>query len=231
MRKSLLVLAIMFAIGTSAFVAPMFPDSPLNGLMSWGLISTLLIGLVILAFYFEFEERALSSKEIVLVVMLGTLAAALRIPFAALPGIQPCTYLIVCSGYVFGPVAGFMVGATTALLSNFFLGQGPWTPYQMIAWGFAGTTAAYLGRLKLSSLWLVAFGTLWGYLFGWITNTWFWAAFVYPLTFKTFLVTQVSSIWFDTAHAIGNALFLGIFGGKTIAILERFRSRFNWVRF
>jgi energy-coupling factor transport system substrate-specific component len=231
MRKSLLILVVILALGTAAFIAPMFPDSPLHRLMNWGITATIIVSLVILAFYFAFEEMAISSKEIALVAMLSTIAAVLRVPFAAIPSVQPCTCIIICSGYVFGPVAGFMVGSTTALLSNFFLGQGPWTPYQMLAWGLAGMTAAYFSRLKLGLPWLVVFGVLWGYLYGWITNTWMWAAFIYPLTFKTFLVTQLNSIWFDTFHAIGNALFLGIFGGKAITILERFKKRFNWVHF
>ena len=103
---------------------------------------------------------------------------------------------------MFGTVAGFAVGAITALVSNFFLGHGPWTPYQLLAWGF---------------------------LYGWITNTWFWASFIYPLRWKTFVTYQTNSIWFDTFHAIGNGIFLALLGTKTIVILERFRKRFNWI--
>ena len=228
MRKSYIFIALIFAIGIAAFVIPMFPSSPLNAFINWGLIATVLVILAIIAFFFEFEASALGSKEIALVAMLGTISAVLRIPFAAIPSVQPSTYLIICSGYVFGPVAGFMVGALTALVSNFFLGQGPWTPYQMFAWGLVGVSAAYIRRFNLGRTWLIIFGIVWGYLFGWIMNTWFWASFVYPLTFKTFIVAQLNSVWFDTFHAIGNAFFLGLFGMKTISILERFRKRFNW---
>ena len=228
MKKSYIFLALLLGIGAACFIIPMFPSCPLNTLMNWGLMATILVILAIMAFFFEFETAAVSSKEIALVAMLGTISAVLRIPFAAIPSVQPCTYLIICSGYVFGPVAGFMVGALTALVSNFFLGQGPWTPYQMFAWGLVGVTAAYLRRFNLNTKWLVVFGIIWGYVFGWIMNVWVWAAFIYPLTFKTFIVTQLSSVWFDTFHAIGNAIFLGLFGVKTIAILERFKKRFNW---
>ncbi len=60
-------------------------------------------------------------------------------------------------------------------------------------------------------------------------NLWFWASFVYPLTLKTFVIAQLNSVWFDTFHAIGNAVFLGLLGKKTIIILERFRKRFQWI--
>lgn len=229
MRRRLAILAIILGVCIAAILAHALPSSPLSGLTSWALVATVIVSLILLAFFFEFESAALSSREIALVAMLGALSAALRVPFAALPSIQPSTYLIICTGYVFGPIAGFMVGATTALVSNFFLGQGPWTPYQMFAWGLAGISAACLRRLNPHPIWLIPFGVLWGYLFGWITNTWFWAGFVYPLTFKTFVVAQLNSVWFDTFHAIGNGIFLGAFGTKTITILERFRARFNWV--
>lgn len=222
MRKSYICLALILLIGAIAFTPP------LRELVSWGLIATVLVILAILAFFFEFEAAALSSKEIALVAMLGTLSAVLRIPFAVIPNVQPCTYLIICSGYVFGPVVGFMVGSVTALVSNFFLGQGPWTPYQMFAWGLAGVTASYVRRFRLNTLWLIVFGAIWGYLYGWIMNTWFWLSFIYPLTLRTFAVYQLNSVWFDTLHAIGNVIFLGLFGMKTIAILERFRQRFTW---
>jgi energy-coupling factor transport system substrate-specific component len=160
--------------------------------------------------------------------MLGTLSAAARIPFSAIPSFQPSTFIIICSGYVFGPVAGFMVGATTALVSNIFLGQGPWTPFQMLAWGLAGVSSALMRRFKPSLVWLIPLGFLWGYFYGWIMNTWFWISYIYPLTFKTFLTYQVTSLWFDTLHALGNILFLAIFGLRTISILERFKIRFTW---
>ncbi len=228
MRKSYICLLLILLIGAAAVASPLIPLPQLQEALSWGLIATALVILAILAFFFEFEASALSSKEIALVAMLGTLSAVLRIPFAVIPNVQPCTYLIICTGYVFGPVAGFMVGAVTALISNFFLGQGPWTLYQMLAWGLAGVSASYVRRFKLSTIWLIVFGVIWGYLYGWIMNLWYWLSFIYPLTLKTFAVYQLSSIWFDTFHAVGNVIFLGLFGRRTIAIMERFRQRFTW---
>jgi len=227
MKKSHIFLALILVIGTAAFVIPTFDSPLLNSLLNWGIIATILVILTTVAFFFEFEAAAVSSKEIALVAMLGTISAVLRVPFAAIPNVQPCTYLIICTGYVFGPVAGFTVGAITALVSNFFLGQGPWTLYQMIAWGLAGVSTGYLSRFSMNTRLLVVFGILWGYLFGWITNIWFWTAFVYPLNLNTFILTQVNTIWFDTFHAIGNGIFLGILGMKTIAILQRFKRRFS----
>jgi len=227
MRKSYVVLSLVFiAVICFAVASALLPS--LNALANWGLIAILLAVLVIVAFFFKFESVALGSKEIALVAMLVTISAFLRIPFAAIPSLQPCTYLIVCSGYVFGPIAGFMVGAMTPLISNFFLGQGPWTLYQMLAWGLIGYGAAYLPRFKPGRKGLIVVGVVYGYIFGLITNIYFWLYFAYPLTLSTLLFAQLSSFWFDTFHAIGNAVFLGLFGMKTIAILERYKKRFSW---
>ena len=225
MKKSHIVLIAIVAVAAGAFVtAALLPDADL---LNWGILAAVLAALACLALFFEFETAATSSKEIALVAMLSTISAVLRVPFAAIPNVQPCTYIIICSGYVFGPIAGFAVGAMTALVSNFFLGHGPWTLYQMIAWGLAGLSAGYLRKLKLNTVVLIVIGVAWGYLYGLITNIWYWTAFIYPLTLKTFLVTELNTVWFDTLHAAGNAVFLGVLGAKTIAILRRFKERFS----
>lgn len=228
MRRNSILVAIILATALAALVVPGIDIPSLNAILNWGVFSAVLAALICLAFFFEFETAAVSSKEIAIVAMLGTISAVLRIPFAAIPNVQPCTYLIICSGYVFGPIAGFAVGAITAMVSNLFLGHGPWTLYQMIAWGLAGVSAAYIRQLGAGRVWLIIFGIIWGYLYGWIMNIWYWTAFIYPLTLRTFLVYQLTSIWFDTLNAIGNAVLLGLLGTKTIAILEKFRQRFNW---
>jgi energy-coupling factor transport system substrate-specific component len=228
MKPRYVFLLVIIGLCAAAFAAPLFSPSPLDILQNWGLMSVILVALAIGSFFFEFEGSAIGSKEIAIIGILSTVSAVVRIPFAAIPSVQPCTYLIICSGYVFGPLAGFMVGAITALISNFFLGQGPWTIYQMFAWGMAGVSASYLKRLNPSRGKLMAFGILWGYLFGAIVNTWFWASFIYPLTPRTFIVSQLNSLWFDTAHAVANAIFLGLLGKKTIDILERFHKKFQW---
>ncbi len=231
MRKSHFILALIIVIGITAYIIPVFSPSSVDTYINWGIIATILVVLAILAFFFEFEAAAISSKEIALVSMLATICAMARVPFAAIPNVQPCTYLIICSGYVFGPIVGFMVGAVTPLVSNFFLGQGPWTLYQMFAWGMAGISASYFKRLKPGTVGIIVFGVAWGYLYGWIMNTWFWLSFIYPLTLKTFIVYQLTSVWFDTLHALSNAMFLAFLGKKTIGILERFRKKFNWTVF
>ena len=237
MKKSYIFLALIILLGVYCYVAPLqfrggFLD-PNVGLLNWGLITLIFFALTILAFFFEFETTATSAKQIVLVSMLGTISALSRIPFAALMNFQPCTFFIICSGYVFGPIAGFMVAALTTLISNLFVGHGPWTVYQIFTWGLVGVSAGYLRRIPVRSdrariTLLVVFGAIWGMLYGVIINIWFWAAFIYPLTLKTYLLTLLSAVWWDLSHSLANVVFLSLFGTKTIAIMERFKKRFFW---
>jgi energy-coupling factor transport system substrate-specific component len=198
-----------------------------------GMTATIAVGvatLIIAAFLLRFEAASINAREIAIIALLGTLAALLRVPFAAIPSLQPSTYLIICTGYVFGPLAGFVVGTLTAVVSNFFLGHGPWTLFQALAWGLAGASAVVLRAFPLKTGLLVLAGVVWGILFGVIMNVWTWVAFVYPLTARSFMVTWAASVPFDVMHAAGNALFLGFLGVRTVRILSRYHRRFHWVR-
>jgi len=124
MKARYVFLAIISGLGAAAFIAPVVSPSPLDILQNWGLVSAVLVALAIAAFFFEFEAKTTGSKEIALVGILGTVSAVLRIPFATMPSVQPCTYLIICAGYVFGPLSGFMIGAITARL-QLLPGTGP----------------------------------------------------------------------------------------------------------
>ncbi len=194
---------------------------------NWGFFSTIIIILALLLILRWAQKAAVSSKELALIATLAALAALGRVPFAAVPSVQPTTFLVIVSGFVFGPQAGFMVGATSALVSNFFLGQGPWTPWQMIGWGLVGLGSAYLYRLRphISPLGLAIFGALWGFLFGWIQDLGFWLIFVYPLSLNTLIAASVSSIAFDAAHAAGNFLLCLFFAAVVIRILREYKER------
>lgn len=182
---------------------------------------------LILALSSSLLRGRVQPKELSLVASLAALAAVGRVPFATLPGVQPTTFIVLASGWIFGPRAGFSVGSLAALISNFFLGQGPWTPWQMLAWGLVGLTAGLAGRVSKTPdrYTLAAFGGFWGYLFGLIMNTWHWLTFIYPLTWQSFLATWTLSFWFDTAHAVTNVVLGLALGPGILAILRRYQER------
>ena len=139
--------------------------------MSWELASFLILGGVLLAGFAWYERSRPPSQVVALVAALAALAIAGRIAFAAFPNVKPTTDIVIVAGYALGPAPGFAVGALTALVSNLWFGQGPWTPWQMAGWGLCGIYGAVLallwrrgiGRLTLAAacgLAGVAYGAL-----------------------------------------------------------------------
>lgn len=192
-------------------------------------MSLFLLILVMLPFYIRFEKKAFSSREIVLIAVLAAIAAVSRVPFAPLPSVQPTSFVIIVSAIVLGKEAGFLIGATAALVSNLFLGQGPWTLWQMFSWGLMGLTAGVLGQtFMLQNKWgRMIFGFVWGFLFGWITNLSFLLTFLQDITWVAFFGAYVASVYFDLAHALSNVFFLGLFGTQWIRVLTRFKGKYG----
>ena len=189
---------------------------------SWGLTSLLIVSVTMIAVGLDWKSQLNSSREVALVIALGSLTAVSRLPFVLLPNVQPCTFLIVCAGMVFGSSAGFLVGILTPLISNLFLGHGPWTPYQMYAWGMVGGVSGLLSP-RMNRVLLGVVGILFAYFYGFIMNIWFWYSFLYPLNLSTFAMAEIQGIYFDTFHAIGNFAFLTILGSRVLRILETFK--------
>jgi energy-coupling factor transport system substrate-specific component len=193
------------------------------------LASFLFVAAAILPFFLRFERKQVNTREIVLVAILASIAAVSRIPFAPLPNVQPTTFVIIVTALVFGAETGFMVGATAALVSNLFLGQGPWTPWQMFSWGMVGFSA---GLLK-DSWWMSkrwgqwVFGFVWGFVFGWIMNITYIFGFVGELSWQSFIAACASSAFFDLAHALSNVFFLAVFGASWMKILRRFKRKYG----
>ena len=165
------------------------------------------------------------AKEVALVAAVGAVAAAGRVLFAAIPNVQPVTTMTACAGVALGPRAGAAVGALAAILSNGFLGQGPWTPWQMLAWGLVGTGGGLLGPALRRRSALVAYCFACGFAFDALLNvselatfgpTWSWAAF---------WALEVRGLGFDTAHAVGNALLALVAGPALIRLLDRYGRR------
>ncbi|MDT3427109.1 energy-coupling factor transport system substrate-specific component [Paenibacillus forsythiae] len=196
------------------------------------LLSLALLCAALLPLFLRLERRKLEPRELVLLAVLAAVAAVSRIPFAALPSVKPVSAIVILSAYVFGAEAGFLIGAVAALVSNLYFGQGPWTPWQMFAWGMTGLTAGWLRntRWMRTRPGLLLFGFVWGFVFGWIMNIWHLIGL--PDAFSLGLVATVysTSFYFDLAHALSNVVFLSILAGGWIQVLERFRKKYGLLR-
>ncbi|WP_078545995.1 ECF transporter S component [Litchfieldia alkalitelluris] len=180
-------------------------------------------------FFRSFEKRPIDAREIVLLATISAIAAVSRIPFSMLPSVQPTTFIIIVSGIVFGAESGFLIGAVAALVSNIFLGQGPWTPWQMYSWGMIGLIAGLLRHTVFmkSKIGLAVYGIVVGFAFGWIMNLYFLIGFIKDVSWKEFIAYFATSFYFDLGHAISNLFFILIFGSAWIKIMTRFKVKYG----
>jgi energy-coupling factor transport system substrate-specific component len=111
---------------------------------SYYLVSVGLILLSFVVFFFSYEKRKPHAREIVTLAVMCAIAVASRVIFSVIPNFKPVLGIIMLTGMALGPGAGFLTGAMTAFVSNFIFGQGPWTPWQMAAFGIAGALAGLL---------------------------------------------------------------------------------------
>lgn len=140
MKKStvLSLLAICVLIPGTLFLGTRLPGR------AHYITSTLIIIETMLPFFFLFEKRKPQARELVTIAVMCALATVSRVAFAFLPSFKPITGIVMITGIAFGPEAGFLTGALSAFASNFFYSQGPWTPWQMMAYGIGGFVAGLL---------------------------------------------------------------------------------------
>ncbi len=139
MRKStLLTLLCVFVLIPGALLLGRFMSG-----RGYYLTATLVVIFTLIPFFLAFEGRKPQSRELVLIAALCALAVISRTAFAWLPHFKPIFGVIIIAGVACGPQAGFLVGAVSAFASNFLFGQGPWTPWQMLAYGICGLIAGF----------------------------------------------------------------------------------------
>ena len=170
-----------------------------------------------------FED--LTVEEIVLIAILSSIAGVTRVPFSSIPSFQPTTAIIIITGIVYGKKIGFITGTIAALVSNMFLGQGPWTPWQMVAWGMCGYFASYL-NIKAKYI-VYTYGFVSGVLFGWFMNLWHIIGFVEVINIKSIMLSYISSFAFDVTHGVGNVMFLTFLIPTLYKFLNRIKIKYN----
>jgi energy-coupling factor transport system substrate-specific component len=196
--------------------------------VTWQLATFSLLALVLGLGFAWYERTHPSSKVLAMVATLAALAALGRIAFAPLPNVKPTTDIVFLSGYVLGGAPGFAVGALAALSSNLVFGQGPWTPWQMVAWGIVGVVGAAWAPLtggRLPRLPTAVLLVLCALFFGALTNLSTLTAAGGTPSLAQWGATEAAGLPFDIAHAVGNVAFFLAFGPALVRVLRRYRAR------
>ena len=202
----------------------------------------IIIVLTIAAFFLHFESRKPQARELVILAVLCALAVASRAAFAAVPHFKPMLAIVMLTGIAFGPEAGFLCGAISGFASNFIFGQGPWTPWQMFAYGIGGLLAglfALWGILKkaprawrdkgwMDILGLAVFGFLCillvvGPLLD--TSTFFTVATSYDTS--SVLAVYLAGVPVNCVHGAAVALTMLLFGKPLLERLQRIQIKYG----
>ena len=117
------------------------------------IVSLALLIYTMIPFFMVFEKRKPKAREIVLIAMMAAITVCAQLFFHMVLPLQIGTALIIISGIALGPEAGFLIGAVARFICNFYMGQGPWTPWQMFCWGLLGFLAGLaFNRTELDKL-------------------------------------------------------------------------------
>lgn len=172
--------------------------------------------LVLAMFFAGYEASRPGLRQIMPTLVLAALAAAGRILFGPIPDFKPVSAIAIIAGVTLGRRNGFMVGALAALTSNFFFGQGMWTPWQMYAWGLVGYVGGALGQAgaferadgTVRKPALMFYGFASGLLYGAVINTYDIIGFVQPLTWPGAVARLATAVPFDLMHSVSTCVFL-----------------------
>ena len=193
-------------------------------LISWIMFIILIIGIIIGVFKI-FESSKPRVENLVLIAILVAISVMGTIPTAAIPGVQAASFIIIMTGIIFGRETGFITGVLTALVMDMFLGLGYWTVFQMIGWGLMGLTAGIFSS-RLENIYLRgAFGFIWGFFYGWITDI-SMLAFLNTVNLNSVLGVFAVSAPFDLIHGITNLILLVLLYGIFKRIFTRARDKF-----
>lgn len=184
-----------------------------------------------LPLFYCFERNKNSSRELSVLAVMISLSVAGRFIFAWVPGFKPVTAITVITAVYLGKEAGFVVGALSAVISNFYFGQGPWTPFQMFAWGMIGFISGMLNKkLAGNKVILAIFGACAGLIYSLIMDVWttLWADGNFNLT--RYFASVVISLPVTVEYAVSNVIFLLMLNKPIGEKLERIRKKYGLFR-
>ncbi len=223
---------------STAFILLFIPLTIYIGTHFWGdrkyyFISLFIILETMIPFCMVFESRKPKARELIIISVLCAITTISRGIFFMLPQFKPVVSLVIITGVCFGGETGFLVGSVTGFVSNFFFGQGPWTPWQMFAFGIIGFVAGILfekGSLRKSKGLLSIFGFLATFvIYGGIMNPASVIMWQNKITWEMLLSAYTVGMPFDLLHALGTAFFLWFISEPMIDKLERIKVKFGLV--
>lgn len=174
---------------------------------------------ILLAIYGRSLTRQ-GLRTMLTVALLAGLASAGRAALASVPSVQPASFIIITAGILFGPGAGLVCGVITGFLSDLMIGWlWPYCAWHMPLWGIMGLAAGLLRRFSFRLH--AVLGFIWGFVFGWCMNLWYYTTGAFPFSWGAYITACVSGVYFDLAHAVTNFVLLLFFAEPLRRLFER----------
>lgn len=195
----------------------------------YNIISIIIALLSCVPFFVRFEKGKSGAREMIVIAVMAAFSVVGRLVFAPIPAFKPVTAITIISGVALGPEAGFIVGSMTAVVSNMFYGQGPWTPFQMFVWGFIGFLAGVIFRKskKPNRIVLSIVGAFGGVLFSLLMDIWTTLSLDGEFLLSRYLVNVASSLSFMAIYAVSNIVFLIILAHPFLEKLNRIKTKYG----
>ena len=195
--------------------------------------SLIVVVAAMLPFFMMFEGRKPKAREIMVISVLAAIGVAGRAAFFMLPSFKPIAAIVILTGVSFGGEAGFLVGCMIMMISNIFMGHGPWTPWQMFSFGVIGFLAGILyqkGILKARKLDLCIYGFLSIFLiYGGIMNPASILMSYGYITKESLIAYYISGAPVDLVHATSTVIFLWFMSGPLLEKLERIKRKYGLI--
>lgn len=227
-RTKIATLLILFLIPLTIFIGIYY-----LGDKKYYFISLLIILETMIPFGFAFENRKPKARELVIISALCAIGVAGRTAFFMLPQFKPVAAIVIISGVAFGGETGFLVGAITAFVSNFFFGQGPWTPWQMFSFGIIGFLAGIMfqkGILRKTKTDMCLFGFVATFvIYGGIMNPASVIMWQSNININMVLSSYVMGMPFDFIHAVSTVFFLFLAAEPMLEKLERIKIKYGLI--
>ena len=177
---------------------------------SYNLISIIIAFLACVPFYVTYEKREGSIRRMVLLAVMTAISVVGRVLFTVIPAFKPVSAIVTLSGIFMGPQSGFLVGSLSAIISNIFFGQGPRTPFQMMAWGLIGMFAGLPGmnRILRKRIPLAIYGVFAGIFYSLFLDIWSVFSLGGTWSWARYLIALSTSLPVTIVYAVSNVVFL-----------------------
>ncbi len=219
LRKAIKTVVPFVLIPVTVFVGAVLLDESMYLPVSIGVAV-----MAVLLFAAGYEKKPTGSRRLVITAVMTALCVAGRF----IPFFKPITAITIITALYIGGESGFLVGAMAALLSNFYFGQGPWTPFQMLAWGMTGLIAGFFFvPLKKNKAMLVAYGVISGIAYSMLMDIWTIVWYNGSFNLELYLAALLTALPHTIMYAVSNFIFLWFmakpFGDK----LERVKIKYG----